>query len=149
MTEILFYHLERARLENILPDLLQKTLHNKWRAVLRIGSKEKLEALDDLLWRYNDESFLPHGRSGDAGDHPIWLTDGDDLPDSRDILFVVEGAAFSLSEIEKLTRCVLIFDGGDSDQLEKARTIWKKIKDSKHDATYWRQNSNGRWEKAA
>jgi DNA polymerase III subunit chi len=149
MTEILFYHLERARLENILPDLLQKSLQNKWRAVLRVGSKEKLEALDDLLWRYNDESFLPHGYSGDTGDHPIWLTIGDDLPDRREILFVVEGADFSLAEIENLTRCVLIFDGGDSDQLEKARTSWKQIKDSRHDATYWRQNTNGRWEKAA
>ncbi len=149
LTEILFYHLERARLENILPDLLQKSLQNNWRAVLRVGSKEKLEALDDLLWHYNDESFLPHGCSGDAADHPIWLTNGDDLPDRRDILFAVEGAGFSLTEIEKLTRCVLIFDGADSAQLEKARNSWTQIKDSPHEATYWRQNSHGRWEKAA
>ena len=78
--EVLFYHLERAPLERVLPSLLERTLERGWRAVVQSGSAERLEALDLALWTYNDESFLPHGtaRDGDPARQPIYLTLGDD-----------------------------------------------------------------------
>ena len=39
MTEVLFYHLERARLEGVLPGLLEKSLERGWKAVVRAGSR--------------------------------------------------------------------------------------------------------------
>ena len=84
MTDVLFYHLERARLEAVLPDLLEKTLAKGWKAVVRTGAEADVKALDDMLWTWRDDSFLPHG-AGDPNDaasarQPVWLTDGDDNP---------------------------------------------------------------------
>ena len=149
MTETLFYHLERASLESVLPGLLEKSLERGWRAAVRLGAKERVEALDNHLWTYRDESFLPHGAAGEGASQPIWLTADKEAPNDPHILFLVDGAKAALSDLEGLERCVLIFDGNDPDALEGARSFWKEIKAAGSDATYWRQSENDRWEKQA
>ena len=49
MTDVLFYHLETRPLETVLPDLLNRSLAKGWRAVVQIGSDDRLEALDAHL----------------------------------------------------------------------------------------------------
>ena len=61
MTEVFFYQLQRRNLEQVLPELLQKTLVRGWRAVVRASSAERVEALTDHLWAFDRESFIPHG----------------------------------------------------------------------------------------
>ncbi|MCI5045076.1 MAG: DNA polymerase III subunit chi [Aquisalinus sp.] len=147
MAEVLFYHLERAKLETVLPGLLEKTLERGWRATVRVGDAEKLETLENLLWTYADESFLPHGSAGESSTHPVWLTSEDSLDADRDLLFLVEGAEAVLEEINSLVRCISIFDGADEGALSKAREFWKALKNTDHNPTYWRQSPQGKWEK--
>ncbi len=151
MTEVLFYHLERARLEDVLPGLLEKTLARGWRALVRAGSRARVEALDEYLWTYRDDAFLPHGAGldGDAARQPVWLTDGDDRLNDAEVLFIVDGARRPADALEPFARCVTIFDGGDETALGEARAFWKAVKAAGHEATYWRQTSAGRWEKQA
>jgi DNA polymerase-3 subunit chi len=40
MTEVLFYHLERASAQDVLPVLLLKTLERGWRAVVQVGRED-------------------------------------------------------------------------------------------------------------
>ena len=61
MAEVLFYHLQQQPLEAVLPTLLQKSLERGWRAVVQVTTEERMSALDDHLWTFADESFLPHG----------------------------------------------------------------------------------------
>ena len=147
MTDVLFYHLERASLEDVLPGLLEKTLERGWRAVVRVGSPERIERLDAHLWSYRDESFLPHGAGGDGADQPIWLTDAVEAPDDRQILFLVDGASGDAGALTALERCVMIFDGRNEEAVAEARTFWTAAKAQGHDATYWKQSAAGRWEK--
>ncbi|MCA3665330.1 MAG: DNA polymerase III subunit chi, partial [Methylobacterium sp.] len=49
MTEILFYHLTGQRLEQALPQLLEKSLERGWNALVRAGSEERLAVLDEAL----------------------------------------------------------------------------------------------------
>ena len=67
MAEVLFYHLTAAPLEATLPDLLEKSLARGWRVLLRAGSEAGLGFLDDRLWTFRDDAFLPHGRAGGRG----------------------------------------------------------------------------------
>ena len=66
MTEALFYHLERRALEDVLPGLVERSLARGWRALVRADSAERSDALDTLLWTYDDQSFLPHAQVGDG-----------------------------------------------------------------------------------
>lgn len=149
MTEVLFYHLERGALEDVLPGLLEKTLERRWKAVVRAGSRERVEKLDSYLWTYRDESFLPHGAAGDGADQPVWLTDKDETPNGADLLFLVDSAKADAAALGNFVRCVTIFDGRDEDALADARKFWKESKDAGHEVTYWKQTPQGRWEKQA
>lgn len=150
MTEILFYHLERASLDSVLPGLLEKTLERGWKAVVRCGSRDMVTRLDEILWTYNDESFLPHSSGKEAAaEQPVWLTDSADMPNGANLLFLVDNASAQTCELGSLTRCVTIFDGGDENAVSAARAFWKDVKAAGHDATYWKQSPQGRWEKQA
>ena len=76
MTEVLFYHLERRTLDDVLPGLVEKTLERGWRALIRAESADRAEALDNLLWTYSEQTFLPHAQLGDgnARRQPVLIT---------------------------------------------------------------------------
>ncbi|MBY0421389.1 MAG: DNA polymerase III subunit chi [Parvularculaceae bacterium] len=150
MTEVLFYHLERSKLEDVLPDLLEKTLDRGWRAVVCTRTNEAAAALDEALWVAREESFLPHAAGGDAAfaaRQPVWITASDDAPNGAQVLFLVEGAARAPDALSGFARCVSIFDGADAAATEAARVFWKACKEAGHAVAYWRQTEEGRWEK--
>ncbi len=144
--EILFYHLEQAPLEKVLPALLEKTLERGWKAVIEVGSSERADALDTSLWTWRDDSFLPHGRDGSDVDslQPLLLTTGEGNPNGANVRFFVDGA---LPRAEgEYARLVFMFDGHDPDRVNAARSAWKTL--SKENAcTYWQQEPGGRWVK--
>lgn len=150
MTEILFYHLERARLEAVLPELLEKTLERGWKAVVRAASRERAESLDALLWTYREDSFLPHAAGGaDGARQPVWITEGEEVPNGAEVLFLVDGARAEAQTIGAFARCVTIFDGADDEAVAAARAFWREAKAADHDTAYWRQSAGGKWEKQA
>jgi DNA polymerase III subunit chi len=150
VTEVLFYHLEGQPLEGVLPTLLEKSLERGWRAVVQLTSEERLSALDDRLWTFSDESFLPHGtdREPHVVDQPVVLTLGAGNPNGSSIRFLVEGSALP-PDLSAYRRMVVLFDGTDPDALACAREQWQHAKDAGHEVTYWQQDDRGRWEKKA
>ena len=94
MTETLFYHLERRALDDVLPGMIEKTLERGWRAVIRTESSERADAIDNLLWTYSEQTFLPHAQSGvgDAKRQPVLITVESDNPNGANVLFLVGGA---------------------------------------------------------
>ena len=66
MTNISFYHLIKRSLEHVLPKLLEKTLETGGRAVIFASSEERVKEIDDLLWTYEPNSWLPHGANKDG-----------------------------------------------------------------------------------
>ena len=152
MTETLFYHLERRALEAVLPGLIEKSLERGWRAVVKTDSSERSDALDNLLWTYDDQSFLSHAQSGDgeAARQPVLITVEDENPNNAQILFCVGGARpadWRNAGLLSLSRVVMLFDGRDSAMLDSARAAWKDAKDAGHDVTYWKESASGKFEK--
>lgn len=149
MTDVLFYHLERQPLDRVLPSLLEKTLERGWKAVVRSGNQERLEALDIALWTYRDDSFLPHGTKKDGSPElqPIYLTVGDETPNGAGVMFLVDGA--DVPSFDGYERVVHLFDGHDTEAVARARDQWKIAKAAGCGVTYWQQNQQGRWEKKA
>ncbi len=147
MTEVLFYHLENRSLEQVLPGLLEISLQRGWRVVVQSGDPERLKPLGEWLWSYREDSFLPHGGPGDAQAHrhPVWLTGEDENPNEANVRFLVHGA--DLAQAQGLDRAVFLFNGRDEQEKARARKSYKAALDAGHDVTYWRQSSQGKWEK--
>jgi DNA polymerase-3 subunit chi len=150
VTEILFYHMQRQPLERVLPNLVERSLERGWQAAIQAVSEERLAALDDGLWTYADESFLPHGtdREPDAGTQPVVLTLRDLNPNGASIRFLVEGADLPPDAADYARICIL-FDGTDQDALLRAREQWRQAKAAGHAVAYWQQDEDGRWNKKA
>lgn len=147
--EVWFYHLQQQPLERVLPVLLERTLERGWRAVVQVGSQERLEALDTHLWTYAEESFLPHGtaREGAPERQPILLTTGEERPNGATLRFLVDGAR--PGDLGGLSRVVFLFDGGDPAAVEQARGHWKAMQAAGYAVTYWQQDAAGKWVKKA
>lgn len=148
-SEVMFYHLEQRKLEQVLPGLLEKTLQRGWRAVVQAGSAERLEALDALLWTYRDDSFLAHGTSADgfADQQPVFLTTEPVTPNGAGVRFLVDGA--DAPDYATHVRLVFLFDGSDEDAKGHARQQWSAAKAAGCKVSYWKQSPEGRWENKA
>ena len=146
MTEIRFYHLTRSALEQVLPELLEKVLERGWRAVVMASSPERVEALTQHLWTYQERGFLPHGnaKDGHAEDQPVWLTDTQENPNGATVAMLTDGA--TLDNLSGFNLVCEIFDGNNDRDLATARARWKEYKDADFSLTYWQQTDNG-WEK--
>jgi DNA polymerase-3 subunit chi len=148
MAEVTFYHLTKRPLEAVLPGLLERSLDRGWRCVVQ-ASEERLRSLDDLLWTFSDESFLPHGLEQDDGaSQPVVLVSRDANPNGAQVCFLLEGTALP-ENATAFERIVVLFDGNDEQAVETARERWREAKARALEATYWQQNDQGRWEKRA
>jgi DNA polymerase-3 subunit chi len=150
MTEILFYHLQGQKPENVLPTLLEKSLERGWRVVVQGASEERIDALDAHLWTYRDDGFLPHGtwREPEAAAQPVLLTINESNSNAATVRFLIEGAPVP-PDADSYQRIVLLFDGEDDEAVAAARTHWTEAKAKGFEATYWQPDENGRWVKKA
>jgi DNA polymerase III subunit chi len=152
VSEVLFYHLERRGLDDVLPGLVERTRDRGLRALIRAESSDRAGAIDALLWTYDDQSFLPHAQRGDgeAADQPVLITVEEGNPNGAQLLFLVGGAEppdWGGAGTKAFARIVLLFDGRDPMALAAARTAWKDAKAAQHDVTYWKETPAGKWEK--
>ncbi|HUO53623.1 MAG TPA: DNA polymerase III subunit chi, partial [Rhodoblastus sp.] len=110
--EFWFYHLQKRSLEQVLPALIERARERGWRSVVQSRTPERLAALDDLLWTYAEDSFLPHGTQadGDPQLQAVWLTCGDDNPNQAQVRFLVEGAEAEPFVDSDYERLILLFD---------------------------------------
>lgn len=133
----------------MLPRLLERTLEAGKRAVVLLGSAERVEALNALLWTYDPGSFLAHGaaRDGNAERQPVWLTHVEENPNGAQFLFVADGAR--ASRPDDWERVSEIFDGRDDTVVADARDRWRDYKNAGHALEYWQQGERGGWEKKA
>jgi DNA polymerase-3 subunit chi len=152
VTEVRFYHLQRARLEEVLPVILERCHQRGERVLVLAGSTERVEALAALLWTYRPETFLPHGtaRDGEAARQPIYLAPGEgdiDNPNGAPVLILSDGARHSRIGDFKLV-CEL-FDGHDEAAVAAARAHWRTCREAGHAVIYFQQAETGKWQETA
>ena len=150
MTETLFYHLERRSLEEVLPGLVEKSRARGWKALIRADSADRADAIDTLLWTYDDQSFLAHAQQGDgeAARQPVLITVEEGNLNAAEIVFYVGGAQpADWGGLNALSRIVMLFDGRDEAALAASRAAWTEAKAAGHDVTYWKESPSGKFEK--
>lgn len=142
-----FYHLTQAPLERALPQIAEKVLATGGRLLIVAADAAQRAKLDQLLWSYAAESFLPHGQAGGEDDvrQPVLIAEGPDAANGARNIALVDGVW--RDEALGFDRAFHFFD---EDRIAEARTAWKGLAE-RADVTrnYWKQNEAGRWEKAA
>jgi DNA polymerase III subunit chi len=149
VSEVRFHHLERRRIDQALPRLLEQALEEGRRVVVRATSDEMVSALNERLWTYDDASFLPHGAAGDGDPmtQPIFLTSEVENPNAATMLVRLSGVEAAEAD-EAFDLALLMFDGRDEAALAHARGEWRRLKDQGRAISYWRESDEGGWEQA-
>jgi DNA polymerase III subunit chi len=149
VSEVRFHHLERRRVDEALPRILEQALKEGRRVLVRTASDEMAAALNERLWTYDDASFLPHGAAGDGdpASQPIFLTSEADNPSGATMLVRLAGAEPASGD-DGFDLALLLFDGRDEASLAHARAEWRRLKDHGRAISYWRESDEGGWEQA-
>ena len=149
MSEVRFHHLERRRVDEALPRILERALEEGRRVIVRASSEEMAAALNERLWTFDDASFLPHGAAGDGdpATQPIFLTSEVENPNGATMLIRLSGAEAAEGD-EAFDLALLMFDGRDESALANARAEWRRLKDEGRTISYWRESDEGGWERA-
>ena len=149
MKEVRFHHLERRRLDEALPGLLERALAEGRRVVVRVSSEEMVAALNERLWTYDDASFLPHGAGGDGDpiSQPIFLTTDVENPSAATMLIRLSNVEPGHGD-DAFDLIILLFEGRDEAARAYARSEWRRLKDEGRALSYWRESDEGGWEQA-
>jgi DNA polymerase III subunit chi len=151
MTEIRFFHLERRTPEQALPELVQDAFAQRRKIIVEAPDDDALNRMDERLWTFADESFLPHAiaNDGESFRQPILLTKASDNRNGADVRFLLGGAKAGASlEVSPIAaQIVILFNGSDEQEIAAARAQWVELKAAGRAISYWRQDAEGVWEK--
>jgi DNA polymerase-3 subunit chi len=134
-----FYHLTVSPLERVLPSIAEKIVAGGQRLVV-VAEPGLLARLDEQLWSYQKDSFLPHGRDR-AERQPILLSTEPEAANGAANIALADGRW--RDEALAFARAFYFFD---SESLEPAREAWRALKTRPEvEARYWKQDERGKW----
>lgn len=125
-----FYAIEKPRFLGkpleLVCVLAQKAYESNTPVLLLVDSLEYAEALDELLWSYSDDAFVPHQIAGDADDAdcPVLIVPPDIDTPARPLLVNLRSAAADHRGVERIIELI------PDDDVEKqaARGRWSAYK---------------------
>ena len=133
-----FYHLTASPLERVLPSVAEKVLAGGER-LLVVAEPALLARLDEQLWTYSQDGFLPHGRER-AESQPILLSAEPVAANGATHVALADGRW--RDEALAFERAFYFFD---SEGRDGAREAWRALKGKAGvEARYWKQEG-GRW----
>ena len=134
-----FYHLTASPLEKVLPAVAEKVLAGGER-LLVVADEARLARLDEELWTYARDSFLPHGRAAPE-DQPVLLAAAPVPANGAANVALADGAWRDAAL--SFARTFYFFDAA---HLDEARAAWRSVKaNAAAMARYWKQDERGKW----
>ena len=112
--------------------LAEKAWHRGHRVFIHTDSKETARSLDDMLWTYRQDSFVPHALYGDrvgldaASLEPVLVGDGTAEPGDIDVLINLTESVPSFAD--KSARIAEIVSAGESAR-RAGRTRYRDYRD--------------------
>ncbi len=133
-----FYHLTTTPIERALPQIAERVLSTGERLVIVAHDEAVLGQLDEELWTFRADSFVPHGREGDQ---PVLLAEPGAVPPGYANIAIADGVWSET--VLGFSRAFYFFDAAS---IECARQAWLSLRERDGvDRRYWKQSEAGRW----
>lgn len=141
-----FYHLTMAPLDRVLPRIAERVVSGGGRLLIVAQDADARARLDQLLWSYAPESFLPHAQAGaDDALQPVLIAGTPDSTNGARNIALADGVW--REEALGFDRAFHFFD---EDRIVEARSAWKALGDREGvERRYWKQDEGGKWQQAA
>ena len=147
MTQIIFYSTAPLQVEKTLFALLEKSLEKGNKSLLLFKDKEKCLSINEQLWTYKQNSFLPHisedDKIYDDIDVPVYLSTKNENPFKAELLFSIDG--FLPDNIDHFERVIIIIDINDELLHEIYKNYYLDINENFEDIVFYKSDDNGKW----
>ena len=129
MTEIFFYKLKNTSIDLFLISLIEKSISKNWNSLVLLDNTERMEEINDLLWTFNDTSFIPHGSQSDLSPDKqnVYLTCNEENLNNSNIIFSIDGII--INEPDNWNRCIYIFNEQNLKVTDELESYKREIKD--------------------
>jgi DNA polymerase-3 subunit chi len=130
MTEVLFVQTSVNRMEIRACEIAEENHARGRRLQIIAVDQEQAERLDDLLWTFKPDSFVPHGLwvgSPDEPDQPVVITTRKENVPGMDSLLMMGYCDVDLvSRFSHASHLVV----DNEERLDSSRRYWKLLKDA-------------------
>ena len=120
--------------------LVEKCLERGWR-VLILGEETTLSRLDEALWTWRADSFIPHGRWGeDRAEHPVLLTSEPVNANGARVVMLLDGRGPPEQGFERI---MTVFDAADPDVVRRAREQYRNAQAEGRPVRFFQLEASG------
>ncbi len=131
MTEVSFVEVISSRLEMRACEIAERIYSQGERLQILAVDQEQAARLDDLLWTFKPDSFVPHGRwQGEENDppHPVVITTRKQRIAGIGSLLMMEFCAVEMvGQFSKVIHMVAV---DNRERLEASRSYWTQLKEA-------------------
>lgn len=145
-TVVRFYQLDRGSVERTWASLLERIHANNLRACLVASNPEQAARLDDYLWTFSPDSFLPHGSCNgpEAADHPLIICMEPKDGNGATVLVLVHGGF-----VETFAQFDMVLDFVTDltpEGLQASRERYRKYRELGCCMEYWVRTRDSGWQ---
>ena len=141
-----FYNTYNRDVVADIAQLTEKIFKQHNRIVILCRDQDTAKVVDDALWSYKYDSFIPHSikKKGEASLNPILVTKDLDEGYEHNILLVLNGVSIRENNLQQFAKVYYFFDDQDINEKENARSMWKSFSLHEVDCKYW-INKKNKW----
>ena len=131
MTEVIFVETSARRMEMRACEIAEENYVQGKRVQIVVVDQQQAERLDDLLWTFKPDSFVPHSLwagSPDIPEEPVVITTGDEALNGMDSLLMM-----GYSEVDLVRQFSHVFHlvvTDNQERLDNSRRYWTLLKDA-------------------
>ena len=132
---------------NVVADiswLIEKLFKEKNRILVFCKDLETVEVIDNFLWAYKEDGFIPHSieKKGSSSIYPILITTNIHEDYQHDVLLALSGVLIEEKYWRKFSKAYYFFDDQENKEKENAREMWKSFSALNIDCKYWVYKAN-------
>ena len=132
---------------NVVADvswLIEKLFKEKNRILVFCKDLETIEVIDNFLWAYKEDGFIPHSiaTKDKSSIYPILITTDIQEDYEHNVLLALSGSLIKEKDLRKFSRAYYFFDDQDNKEKENARQMWKSFSALNIVCKYWVNKAN-------
>ena len=126
--------------------LIEKLYKERNSILICCKDQETVEVIDDYLWRYKEDEFIPHSieKKEQTSIYSVLITTDIEEDHKHNVLLALSGVLIEEKDWRKFTKAYYFFDDQENREKENARSMWRSFSALGVVCKYW-VNKADKW----
>lgn len=127
-SQIFFIELPTSNKLKFVCDITERFYNQNHPVAIYAGDPKSVTQIDQLLWTWKQDSFIPHSRYSEQDNTPVTLyAPGEEIMDTK---VLIQFEPFSFEEMSRFTYVIDFAEMYDKTRLNDSRRRYKELRDS-------------------